>query len=76
MDIADKAAHYAHEAGDKIADASRQATESISEKGEQLINAEERLMKNCQGYVRTNPLTSLVIAAAAGYLVSRLTSGR
>jgi ElaB/YqjD/DUF883 family membrane-anchored ribosome-binding protein len=76
MEITDKASHYAHEFGDKIADVSSKAAETISEKGEQLINAEERLMKNCQGYVRNNPVTSLVIAAAAGYLVSRLTSGR
>lgn len=61
---------------DKISNASSQAAETLGEKSEQLINAEQRLMKNCQGYVRTNPITSLVIAAAAGFLVSRTSNCR
>lgn len=72
MEIADKASHFAHEAGDKIAS----ATEALGEKSEQLINAEQRLMKNCQSYVRDNPVTSLGIAVATGFLLSRLASGR
>jgi ElaB/YqjD/DUF883 family membrane-anchored ribosome-binding protein len=72
MDITDKAAHFAHEASDKIAS----ATEALTDKGEQLINAEQRLMKNCQRYVRDNPVTSLGIAVATGFLLSRLSSGR
>jgi ElaB/YqjD/DUF883 family membrane-anchored ribosome-binding protein len=76
MNITDRASHYAHDVGDKIANASSQAAETLEEKGEQLIDAEQRLMKNCQGYVRTNPVTSLAIAAATGFLLSRLISGR
>ncbi|MBK8817254.1 MAG: DUF883 family protein [Methylococcaceae bacterium] len=76
MDITEKASNYAHDVADKIANASNQAAETIEEKGEQLIDAEQRLMKNCQGYVRTNPVTSLAIAAATGFLLSRLISGR
>ncbi len=76
MEITEKASHYVHDVADKIANASNQAAETLEEKGEQLINAEQRLMKNCQGYVRTNPVTSLAIAAAAGFLLSRLMIGR
>jgi ElaB/YqjD/DUF883 family membrane-anchored ribosome-binding protein len=72
MHITDKAAHFAHEAGDKITN----AKEAISDKSEQLLNAEQRLMKNCQRYVRDNPVTSLGIAVATGFLLSRLSSGR
>lgn len=72
MHITDKAAHFAHEAGDKFTS----AKETITDKGEQLLNAEQRLMKNCQRYVRDNPVTSLGIAVATGFLLSRLSSGR
>ena len=76
MDTIDKASQSAHEAVDKIASATNQAAEALGEKGEQLQNAEQQLMASCRGYVRDNPITSLGIAAAAGFLLSRLLSGR
>ena len=76
METIDKASNSAHEAVDKIASATNQAAETLGEKGEQLKNAEQQLMENCRGYVRDNPITSLGIAAAAGFLLSRLLSGR
>ncbi len=48
----------------------------LEEKGEQLKNAEQQLVANCCGYVRDNPVTSLGIAAAVGFLLSRVLSGR
>jgi ElaB/YqjD/DUF883 family membrane-anchored ribosome-binding protein len=76
METIDKASSSAHEAVDKIASATNQAAEALSEKGAQLKNAEQQLMENCRGYVRDNPITSLGIAVAAGFLLSRLLSGR
>jgi len=76
METIDKASQSAHEAVDKIASATNQAAEALGEKGEQLQNAEQQLMASCRGYVRDNPITSLGIAAAAGFLMSRLLSGR
>jgi len=76
METIDKASQSAHEAVDKIASATNQAAEALGEKGEQLQNAEQQLMASCRGYVRDNPITSLGIAAAAGFLLSRLLSGR
>lgn len=76
MEITDKASQFAHETGEKIANASNQAADSLSEKGEQLKNAEQRLMKDCSSYVQNNPATSLGIAVAAGFLLSRLLSAR
>ena len=76
METIDKASHSAHEAVDKIANATNQAAEALGEKGEQLQNAEQQLMASCRGYVRDNPITSMGIAAAAGFLLSRLLSGR
>jgi ElaB/YqjD/DUF883 family membrane-anchored ribosome-binding protein len=76
MEITEKVSNSAHEAYDKIADATSQAAEALGEKGEQLKKAEQKLMKNCRGYIRDNPMTSVSIAVAAGFLLSRLVSGR
>lgn len=76
METIDKASHSAHEAVDKIANATNQAAEALGEKGEQLKNAEQQLMESCRGYVKDNPITSLGIAVAAGFLLSRVLSGR
>jgi ElaB/YqjD/DUF883 family membrane-anchored ribosome-binding protein len=76
METIEKASKSAHEAVDKIASATNQAAEALGEKGNQLKNAEQQLMENCRGYVRDNPITSLGIAVAAGFLLSRLLSGR
>ena len=75
METIDNASHSAHEAVDKIANAANQAAEAIGEKGTQLKNVEQQLMENCRGYVRDNPVTSLGIAIAGGFLLSRLLSG-
>ena len=76
METIDKASNSAHEAVDKIASATNKAAEALGEKGEQLKNAEQQLVDNCRTYVRENPIASLGIAAAAGFLLSRLLSGR
>ena len=76
METVDKAAKSAHEAVDKIASATNQASEALSEKGNQLKNTEQQLVANCRDYVRENPITSLGIAVAAGFLLSRILSGR
>jgi ElaB/YqjD/DUF883 family membrane-anchored ribosome-binding protein len=75
VETIDNASHSAHEAVDKIANATHQAAEAIGEKGAQLKNVEQQLMENCRGYVRDNPVTSLGIAIAGGFLLSRLLSG-
>ena len=76
MEITDKVSDSAHAAYDKIADAASQAAETLSEKGEQLKKTEQQLMKNCRGYISENPITSVSIAVAAGFVLSRLFSRR
>ena len=76
MDITDKASNFAHDTVDKLTGAACQASEALGEKSDQLINAEQRLIKNCNGYIRDNPVTSIGIAVAAGFVLSRLLSGR
>jgi ElaB/YqjD/DUF883 family membrane-anchored ribosome-binding protein len=76
MENRDKESNSAHAAYDKIADATSQAAETLGEKGEQLKKTEQQLMKNCRGYISENPMTSVSIAVAAGFLLSRLLSRR
>ncbi len=76
METFDNAVHSAHEAVDKISAATNQAAEALGEKGQQLKNAEKRMMESCSGYIRDNPISSIGIAVAAGFLLSRLLSGR
>ncbi|MDD5322465.1 MAG: DUF883 domain-containing protein [Methylococcales bacterium] len=76
METIDKAANSANEAVDKAASATNQAAEALGEKSEQLKNAEQQLMEDCRAYVHDNPITSVGIAVAAGFLLSRVVSGR
>jgi len=72
MNTTDKVANFAHETVDAVADASNHARAAFDEKSDQIINAEQQLLKNCQTYVRENPVTSLGLAVAGGFLLSRL----
>ena len=76
MDITDKVSDSAHAAYDKIADATSQAAETLGEKGKHLKKTEKELMKSCSGFISDNPITAVSIAVAAGFLLSRLVSGR
>lgn len=72
----DRLAAGAHQAVDKIAGAAAPAAETLDLKSEHLMNAQARMTEKCREYVRDNPVTSLGIAVAAGFLLSRLLSSR
>jgi ElaB/YqjD/DUF883 family membrane-anchored ribosome-binding protein len=74
--VVDRIASGGHQAVDKIASAAGQVAETLDVKGEQLKDVQLRAIEQCRGYVRDNPVTSLGIALAAGYLLSRLLSSR
>lgn len=76
MKAIDKAGDCAHDAVDRVTDATNHAADSLCKKGGQLKNAEQRLMKDCCSYVKENPVTSIGIAVASGFLLSRILSGR
>jgi ElaB/YqjD/DUF883 family membrane-anchored ribosome-binding protein len=76
MEMADKALDFVHDTGEKIASASSYAAEALGEKGEKLKNVEQELADCCHSYIRDNPITSLGIAVAAGFVLSRMLSGR
>ena len=72
MKTIEKVSDSAHEAYDKIADATSQVAETLGEKGRQLKKNEQQMMKSCRSYIGDNPITSVSIAVAAGFLLSRL----
>lgn len=76
METIDKVTNSAHDVVNKIASATNQASEALGEKSDQLINAEQKMMEDYRGYIHNNPVTSMGIAVAAGFLLSRLLSGR
>jgi ElaB/YqjD/DUF883 family membrane-anchored ribosome-binding protein len=65
-----------NETVEKVAEASNKAVDTINQKTEQMKDAEERLMEHARMYVRDNPVTSLGIAVASGFILSRLLGRR
>lgn len=66
----------AHRVVDKATNVANQTADTLATKGAQLNDAQAQLVNNCRDYVRTNPLTSLGFAIAAGFLLSRIVSSR
>jgi ElaB protein len=72
----DRMASGAHRAVDRIADVATQAADTLSVKGGQLHDAQDRLLKNTGMYMRDHPIATVGMAVAAGFLLSRLFSSR
>ena len=72
----DRLASGAHQAIDRLAGAATSAAETVDTKAEQFRDAQERLVEDCRDYVRDNPMMSVGLAVAAGFLLSRLLSSR
>ena len=68
----DSAASGAHEAVDWAADTASNAADSLSEKGHELKETQERWLAVAREYVKENPATSVGIAVAGGFLLSRI----
>ena len=71
-----RVAARAHGAVDHVTQAASGAADSLVAKANELQATQSRLTENCRGYVRENPLASVGIALAAGYLVSRALNRR
>lgn len=68
----ERIATSAHSAVDSIANATCQVADTLGRKGEQLMDAEARMVGSTRGYISANPITALAIALAAGVLLSRM----
>lgn len=67
----DKVAAMAHDAVDKAASAAAPTAEWLNERGESLQATQKKLVADTCSYVAANPLKSVGIAIAAGFLLSR-----
>lgn len=68
----DRIASGAHRAVDRMASAATSAANHLNMSGEELLAAKDRWTQVCGTYVKDHPLTSLGIAVAAGFVLSRL----
>lgn len=75
-DTVDRMASSAHSAVDKAANATNSAADALSEKGHELKMLEEQWLGKVRAYVESNPVQSVGIALASGYLLSRIFSNR
>lgn len=72
----DRVASGAHRAVDKIVGAAGSAAGTLSQKRERMTVASSELTDDLRGYVQSNPLVSIGIAAAVGYIFSRIIASR
>jgi ElaB/YqjD/DUF883 family membrane-anchored ribosome-binding protein len=66
----------AHETVDRAGVAATHAAGALGVKGDQLNASSQRIIERASVYVRENPVTSISMAVAAGYVLSRLLSSR
>jgi len=74
--VVERIAAGAHQTVDRIAGATGQAADAIGVTSGKLRNAQVRATEQCRGYIRDYPFTTLGVAIAAGFLLSRLWSSR
>lgn len=72
----DAAAAGAHEAVNWAADAANNATDSLSNTGHEMKETQEKWLAKAREYVQENPATSVGIALAGGYFLSRILRSR
>ncbi|NRR28974.1 hypothetical protein HSX11_02140 [Oxalobacteraceae bacterium] len=81
--MTDRAASFAHSSVDKVADGVEKAADtvesastSVLERGKKIGVAYKQFAETGRGYVRTSPAISVLLAAAAGYGLSKLLGAR
>lgn len=74
--VVDRLASSAHASVDKVTGALSGATERLDEKTRQLTDAYKNFADTGRDYVRTSPATSVLVALAAGFTLSKLLSRR
>jgi ElaB/YqjD/DUF883 family membrane-anchored ribosome-binding protein len=70
---ANRVSARAHEAVDQVASAVHSAADRLSAQSENWLASKDEVLAQVRTYVREKPVMSLAIAAAIGFIVSRLT---
>lgn len=73
---ADRLAGKAHAGVDRVGDKIELATETLSDRRKQVNEAYRHFTESSRLQVRSNPITSVLLAAAAGYALSKLFGSR
>jgi ElaB/YqjD/DUF883 family membrane-anchored ribosome-binding protein len=66
----------AHQTVDKFMRVASTTAETVANKSEQLMDAQERLTEECRVYIRQKPVTAMAMALGVGYLLSRLLTSK
>lgn len=72
----DRLASQAHDGVDKVADGVETASERLAARGKQVVETYKNLSESSRNHVRANPVISVLVAAAAGYGISKLLGSR
>ena len=72
----ERATAGAHKTVDRMAGAATYAANAVEAKGEQFKVAQRRMAESGGAYVRENPLTSLGLAVAGGFILGRWLNSR
>jgi ElaB protein len=72
----DRVASGAHTGVDKVADTVESTSERLAARGKQVAETYTKLAESGRSHVRSSPAISVLIAAAAGYGISKLLSSR
>ncbi len=74
--VVDRLATSAHAGVDKVSGALAGAGKTVDEKTKQFTEAYKQLADTGRGYVRSSPATSILVALAAGFTLSKLLGRR
>lgn len=72
----DRIAGSAHQAVEMIAIAASDVVDALGMKADEVQDIQARLVDQCRGYVRENPLAAVGIALAAGLVLGKLLTPR
>lgn len=72
----DRLADTAHSAVDRMTNFASTAASSLGQRREQLNTVSAELVDNARTYVKANPIAAISIAAAVGFVLSRMMRSR
>ena len=72
----DRLASQAHDGVDKVADTVENASERWAARGKQVVEGYKNICETSRTRVRAAPMVSVLVAAAAGYGISKLLGSR